>query len=155
MKLSSRSATATGPRPKPVEPNAQCLKSQRDVKILLVEDHEIVRKGLHELIDGCSGWKVCGEARNGKEAVEKTLALNPDVVVIDLLMPVMNGIEATKRIRRLCPATKIVMISMYDSQQVVAQKAGVNAYVSKNLTWRHLREAIAGVLEDGSNASKS
>jgi len=154
MKLSSRPATATGPRLKPVS-RTLCLKSQGDVKILLVEDHEIVRKGLFELIDGHLGWKVCGEAGNGKEAIEKTLALSPDLVVIDLLMPVMNGIEAAKQIRRLCPATKIVMISMYDSQQAVAQKAGVNAYVSKNLTWRDLHEAIAGVLEDRSSASQS
>ena len=141
---------AASPRLRPVSPNRQHLESQRGVKILLVEDHEIVRKGLYELIDGHSGWKVCGEAGNGKEAIEKSLSLNPDVVVIDLLMPVMNGIEATKQIRQLCPATKIVMVSMYDSQQAVAEKAGANAYVGKSRTWYDLRDAIATVLEDRS-----
>ena len=130
-------------------------ESRRDVKILLVEDHEIVRKGFCELIDGHSGWKVCGEAGNGKEAIEKTLALNPDVVVIDLLMPVMSGIEATKQIRQLCPATKIVMVSIYDSQRTVAEEAGANAYVGKNRTWPDLRDAIAGVLGDKSGTCES
>jgi len=116
------------------------------VKILVVEDHEIVRKGLCRLIGGYSGWKVCGEAANGREATEKTLALRPDVVVIDLLMPVMNGIEATEQIRRLCPATKVVMISIYDSQELEAQQAGANAYVGKSRTWEDLRCAIASVL---------
>jgi two-component system, NarL family, response regulator LiaR len=143
MKVSSQSGVVTAPSLEPGTCDAQYLTSPRDVKILLVDDHEIIRKGLHELIDGHFGWKVCGEAGNGKEAVEKALALNPDIVVIDLLMPVMDGIEATKQIRQLCPATKIVMVSMYDSQQPAAEKAGANAYVSKTLTWRDLRDAIS------------
>jgi DNA-binding NarL/FixJ family response regulator len=122
--------------------------SRRDIKILLVEDHEIVRKGLYDLIVEHPGWKVCGEAGNGKEAIEKTLTLNPDLVVMDLLMPVMNGIEATKQIRKLCPTTKVVMVSMYDSQQAAAEKAGANAYVGKSRTWADLHDAIAAVLED-------
>jgi DNA-binding NarL/FixJ family response regulator len=125
------------------------------VTILLVEDHDIVRKGFCELLDGHSGWKVCGEAGNGKEAIVKCLALHPDVVVIDLLMPVMSGLEATKQIRQLCPETKIVMVSMYDSQQSAAMKAGANAYVGKSRTWPELRDAIATVLGDRSPASQS
>jgi len=117
------------------------------VKILVVEDHEVVRKGLCRLIGGYSGWKVCGEAANGREAIKKTLALHPDVVVIDLLMPVMNGIEATEQIRRLCPATKVVVISVYDSQRLAAQQAGANAYVGKSRAWEDLRDAITAVLD--------
>jgi DNA-binding NarL/FixJ family response regulator len=155
MKLSSRSRVVRAPGVGVLQltpDRQQHPESQRDVKILLVEDHEIVRKGFCELIDGHSGWKVCGEAGNGKEAIEKTLSLNPDVVVIDLLMPIMNGIEATNQIRRLCPATKIVMVSMYDSQQAVAEKAGADAYVGKSRTWSDLRDAIAAVLKDKSGA---
>jgi two-component system, NarL family, response regulator LiaR len=122
------------------------LELRTGVEILVVEDHEIVRKGLCRLIGGYSCWKVCGEAVNGREAIEKTLALHPDIVVIDLLMPVMNGIEATKQIRRLCPATKVVMISAYDSQQLAAQKAGAHAYVGKSRAWEDLRDAITSVL---------
>ena len=125
------------------------LGSRREVKILVVEDHTMVREGLCQLLDGYSGWKVCGEAENGKEAIEKAHALHPDLVVIDLLMPIMNGIEATKEIRRLCPTTKVVIVSMYDSQEKAAAKAGANAYVGKSRTWCDLRDAIAAVLQDG------
>jgi CheY-like chemotaxis protein len=123
------------------------LQSQREVKILLVEDHEIIRNGLRILIGGYSGWKVCGEAGNGKEAIEKTLALRPDLVVIDVVMPVMDGIEATKQIRKVAPTTKVVMISMYDSTQLEAHQAGANAYVGKSGAWADLRDAITSVLE--------
>jgi len=123
------------------------LQSQRDVKILLVEDHEIIRKGLCILISGYSGWNVCGEAGNGKEAIEKTLALRPDLVVIDVVMPVMDGIEATSQIRKVSPATKVVMISMYDSTQLEAQQAGADAYIGKSRAWAELRAAIASVVE--------
>jgi DNA-binding NarL/FixJ family response regulator len=131
------------------------LRTPRDIRILLVEDHEVVRKGLYGLIDGHSGWKVCGEAANGKEAIEKAIALNPDVVVIDLVMPVMNGIEATTEIHRLCPAIKIVMISMFDSQHFLAKQSGANAYVGKSRSWADLRNAIAAVLEDTSPTPSS
>jgi DNA-binding NarL/FixJ family response regulator len=137
--------------PSSVSPEGQHLESQKDVRILLVEDREIVRKGFCELINGHSGWKVCGEAGNSREAIEKTLALKPDLVVIDLVMPVMSGLDATKELRRLFPAMKIVIVSMYDSQQTVAQKVGADAYVSKSRTWFDLRDAIIAVLGDGAS----
>ena len=129
------------------------LRERRDIRILLVEDHEIVRKGINGLIDGYAGWKVCGEASNGKEAIEKAVALHPDVVVIDLVMPVMNGIQATREIHRLCPAIKIVMVSMFDSQRFLAQQSGAHAYVGKSRSWSELRNAIAAVLDDTSTSS--
>jgi CheY-like chemotaxis protein len=131
-----------------MKPDTHQSEPRRNVKVLLVEDHEIVRKGLYGLIDGHFGWKVCGEAANGKEAIEKAVALSPDVVVIDLVMPVMNGIQATKEIHRLCPAIKIVMISMFDSQQILASQSGANAYVGKSRSWSDLRNAIAAVLKE-------
>ena len=134
--------------------NPPVESQSREVTILLVEDHEIVRKGLHGLIDGHSGWKVCGEAVSGNEAIEKTLALDPDVVAIDISMPGMDGIEATKRIRRLCPRTKVVIVSMYDSQQRLAEKAGADAYVAKSRTWQDLCNAISEVLQNRSGSSE-
>jgi len=124
------------------------VKSQgREVRILLVEDHEVVRKGLRDLIEGHSGWRVCGEAASGNEGIEKAGVLNPDVVAIDISMPGLDGIEATKRIRCLCPKAKLVVVSMYDSQKGLAAKAGADAYVGKSRTWGDLCKTIAEVLE--------
>lgn len=119
-------------------------------KILIVDDHEIVRTGLCRLIEGHSTWKVCGQAGNGKEAVEKTLALTPDLVLMDISMPTMNGIEATRHIRRLSPATKIVILSLHDDKTVVAQaqEAGADAYVVKSSPSDILLKTLSAILAE-------
>lgn len=118
--------------------------------ILIVDDHEIVRTGLCRLIEGHSTWKVCGQAGNGKEAVEKTLALKPDLVLMDISMPTMNGIEATRHIRRHSPATKIVILSLHDDKSIAAQakQAGADAYVVKSSPSEVLLETISAVLDE-------
>ncbi len=73
------------------------------LKVLIADDHDVVRKGLKMLIEEHAGWQVCGEARSGREAVEKCAQLNPDVIVIDVSMPDLNGLEATRQIRKACP----------------------------------------------------
>lgn len=73
------------------------------LKVLIADDHDIVRKGLRALVEEHPEWQVCGEARSGREAVEKAIQLNPDIVVIDVSMPDLNGLEATRQIRKLCP----------------------------------------------------
>lgn len=79
-----------------------------------------MRSGLRRLIESQSGWEVCGEAGNGQEAIEKALALKPDLVLMDITMPVMSGIEATRQIRQLSPETKIVIVSMHDNHIISA-----------------------------------
>jgi len=118
------------------------------IKILVVDDHEIVRRGLRRLIEGHSGWKVCGEAGDGKEAIEKTLALKPDLVLMDISMPIMNGIEATRQIRRLSPETKIVILSLHDDRAIAtkAKEAGADAYVVKTSPCDTVLGAMATVL---------
>ena len=103
-------------------------------RILLADDHEIVRSGMKSLLDAHHPWVVCGEAENGKQAVEKVMELKPDMVVLDLSMPVMNGIEAAREIRKLSPKTKIVMFSMHDSARMAyeAKEAGADAYIVKS-----------------------
>lgn len=117
-------------------------------KILVVDDHAIVRHGLRSVLDGDSPWEICGEAENGKDAIEKALALKPDLVLMDISMPVMNGIEATRQLRRLLPQTKIVILSLHDSEQIASQakEAGANAYVIKSQTSAHLYDTILSVL---------
>ena len=114
-----------------------------------MDDHEVVRKGIKYLLEGQSGWTTCGEAGNGQEAIEKVLELKPDLVLMDISMPIMNGIEATKQIHRLSPSTKIVILSMHDSAQIAEQvkQSGANAYLIKSSSAEKLRATIAEVLQ--------
>jgi DNA-binding NarL/FixJ family response regulator len=120
-------------------------------RILIVDDHKIVRSGLRRLVERQSGWEVCGEAVNGKEAIEKALALNPDLVLMDISMPVMIGIEATRQIRRLAPVTKIVIVSLHDDESITAEakSTGADAYVVKPCPSEILLKTIAAVLGEG------
>ena len=115
-------------------------------RILIVDDHEIVRKGLAGLLQ--PRWEVCGEAGDGLEAVEKVLELKPDLVLLDLSMPVMGGTAAAREIRRRSPQTKIIFLSMHDSDSVseLARLAGADACISKQRPTQELQTAIAAVL---------
>ena len=117
-------------------------------KILLVDDHEVVRRGIRTLLHGPGDWEICGEAENGQEAVDKARELNPDLIVLDVSMPVMNGIEAARRIRQLSPGVKIVMFSMHDSPQIAQQavEAGASACLLKSDAASDLQAIIAGLL---------
>jgi DNA-binding NarL/FixJ family response regulator len=121
------------------------------IRILIVDDHEIVRSGLRRLLETQSGWEVCGEAGNGKEAIEKALALKPDLVLMDISMPVMNGIEATRQMRRLSPMTKVVIVSLHDNKSIAAQAkdAGAYAYLVKAAPSEIVLKTIAAVLGKG------
>jgi DNA-binding NarL/FixJ family response regulator len=117
-------------------------------RILLADDFDIVRRGIRGLLDGPPGWEICGEAANGREAVEKTLELKPDLVVLDVGMPIMNGIEAARQIRAFAPATKIVIFSVHRSAQLLerAKEAGVDACLAKGAAAEELRNTVAALL---------
>jgi DNA-binding NarL/FixJ family response regulator len=119
-------------------------------RIVLADDHEVIRRGIRSLLDGAS-WEVCGEAANGQEAVEKVAELKPDLVVMDVSMPVMNGIEATRIIRSSSPSTKVVIFSMHDSPQIAAaaSEAGASACLTKTSLGDQLKKVIAQVLANG------
>ena len=103
-------------------------------RILVADDHETVRMGVRMALARDPQFEVCGEAANGREAIAKVKELHPDAVVLDVSMPLMNGLEAAREIRRLAPAAKIVMFSMYDSAQMMAtaRDAGADAFVLKS-----------------------
>jgi two-component system nitrate/nitrite response regulator NarL len=103
-------------------------------RILLVDDHEVMRRGIRALLSGDTHWEIAGEAENGKEAIAQVEKLHPDLVVLDLTMPVMNGLEAARGIRQIAPATKILIFSMHESPQITreAREAGADAFLSKS-----------------------
>jgi DNA-binding NarL/FixJ family response regulator len=116
-------------------------------RILIVDDHDLVRSGIASLLR--NSWDICGEAGNGREAIDKVLDLKPDVVLLDLSMPVMGGTEAAREIRRLSPTTKIVFLSMHDSETVMelARLAGADACLNKRCATEELNTAITAVLK--------
>jgi NarL family two-component system response regulator YdfI len=102
--------------------------------ILIVDDSAPLRHALRSLIQQDENWEICGEAENGSVAVEKVKELHPDVVILDLEMPVMNGLEAGREIALLAPNTTMVMFTMHSSEQLVkaARAAGIKEVVSKS-----------------------
>jgi DNA-binding NarL/FixJ family response regulator len=118
-------------------------------RTLLVEDHALVRAGLRALLDGAEGLEVIGEAPDGRHAVSMCESLQPELVLMDVAMPDLNGIEAARQIRTACPAAKILMVSMHESRQYIFEslKAGANGYVLKEAAFTELLAAIKEVLE--------
>lgn len=114
------------------------------LRILLVDDHDVVRQGLRKILEARQGWVVCGEASDGREAVEMALKLRPDVAVIDLMMPGFNGLEATRQIRSELPNTEVLVFTMHESEELIheALTAGARGYVLKTGAGRQLVEAI-------------
>ena len=119
------------------------------MRVVLADDHEVVRKGIRAIVNGHPPWTVCGEAENGQQAIDLVLELKPDLVVLDLSMPVMNGLQATKRIRQLAPTTKILILSMHDSPQAErdALAAGADAFLTKTASPDTLIQAVCTLLD--------
>jgi DNA-binding NarL/FixJ family response regulator len=117
------------------------------IRILLVDDHPIVRQGLRTLLEGRPGWEIVGEAADGLEALDKASSLQPDVVVLDVTMPKMNGLEACRLIRQKGSALEILFVTQHDSPQMMreALDAGARGYVVKSNAARDLLEAVEAV----------
>jgi DNA-binding NarL/FixJ family response regulator len=117
------------------------------IRILLVEDHKIVREGTRQLLEQAPDLTVIGEAADGGEAVRLATELSPDVVVMDVRLPVLNGIEATKVIKDQHPNMPILILSAYDDDRYVFPllDAGANGYVLKTTSWAELAQAIRTV----------
>ena len=117
------------------------------ITVLLADDHTIVRDGLRYLLQAAGDLQIAGLAANGQQAVEQAILHHPNVAVIDVSMPVMDGIEATKKISAQLPEIRIIMLSMYDTPQYVerAIHAGACAYVLKDAAGDELVQAIRAV----------
>jgi DNA-binding NarL/FixJ family response regulator len=113
-------------------------------RILIADDHEVVRQGLKAILASQQGWHVCGEAVNGREAVDKSKRLKPDVVILDISMPELNGLEATRQIREVCPQTQVLILTVNESEELVKQvfAAGARGYLLKSDAGRELTAAV-------------
>src|SRR5256885_468588 len=120
------------------------------LRIFVADDHEVVRRGICALLTSHSGWEVCGEASNGREAVDNVGDLKPDIVILDISMPGLNGLEATRQILQRNPEQKIAILSITDSEQMIqeALKAGAKAYVLKSDAAKDLIAAIEALQLD-------
>ncbi len=118
------------------------------LRILVVDDYLVARKTIRSLLTWHS-LHVCGEAENGKQAVEKVKELNPDLVLLDINMPVMNGVQAAYEIRRISPSTKIIFFTIHDSPEAVAagRTVGVDAFVPKAAAGTQLIPAVKRLLK--------
>ncbi|MGD2271563.1 MAG: response regulator transcription factor [Desulfobacterales bacterium] len=127
------------------------------INIMLADDHTIVRQGLARLLNDQPDLKVVGQVVNGRAAVDNALELKPDIVIMDIAMPQMNGIEAAKRIRKKLPGTKILILSMYSHEHYIHEliETGVSGYLLKDSTGRDIINAIHAAMNDETFLSPS
>jgi len=113
-------------------------------RVLVADDHDLMRRGIRTLLETHAGWEVCGEARTGREAVEKAEELKPDVIVLDISMPELNGVEAARRIRKTSANTEVLILSMHYSDQLIREivDAGIRGYIVKSDSDRDLIIAV-------------
>lgn len=122
----------------------------KSITIIVADDHAVIRKGLRTLLEEHRNWKVIAEAANGREAVEKAARLRPDLIVMDLSMPELNGLEATRLILKAVPNTRVLILSMHNTEELVGEtlQAGARGYVLKSDTERDLTRALEAVLDN-------
>jgi two-component system response regulator NreC len=127
------------------------------VTVLLAEDHTIVRHGLAKLLEAEPGLQVVGEARNGREAIAKVEELKPDVVIMDIAMPLLNGIEATRQIKKNRPQTKVIILSMHSHDRFISElfSLGASGYLLKDSTGLDIIQAIESAIKGDTYLSPS
>jgi two-component system, NarL family, nitrate/nitrite response regulator NarL len=126
------------------------LEKRVSLRILVVDDHESVRKGVCVILGTRGDIEVCGEACNGQEAIDKAQELTPDLVILDITMPVLSGIDAAEEIRRTLPHVPILFLSMHQGRQIIAEakRIGVRGYVRKSDAAATLLNAVDALLRN-------
>jgi DNA-binding NarL/FixJ family response regulator len=127
------------------------------IRIMIADDHTILRQGLVRLLEDQPEFKVVEEATNGRMALEKALDLKPDIIIMDIAMPLMNGIEAAKRIKKHLPKTKIIILSMYSHENYIHEllKTGISGYLLKDSSGRDIIHAIQAAMKNETFLSPS
>jgi len=127
------------------------------IKVLIADDHTILRQGIKALLDNQAGIEVIGEAKDGREALTLIEDLLPDVILMDIAMPGLNGLEATRRIKKKFPKIKVLVLTMYTNEEYVFQilQAGANGYLVKETAFQDLISAIRAVYRDEAFMSPS
>ena len=126
------------------------MPALNNLRILIADDHEIVRRGLTSLLSSRPDWIVCAEASTGRDAVALAEQHRPDIVVMDISMPGLNGLEATRKIRKVFPKTQVVILSIHYSDQLVREvlDSGARAYILKSDASRDLLNAVEALAND-------
>jgi DNA-binding NarL/FixJ family response regulator len=121
----------------------------KTLRILLADDHALMRRGLKAILESMPGWEVCAETNTGREAVAKAAQLRPDVVVLDVCMPELNGIEATRQIRKASPRTEVLILSVHHSDHLIREviDAGARGYLVKSDSDRDLVTAVESLAQ--------
>jgi len=116
-------------------------------KVLIADDHQVMRKGVRAVVELLEGWEVCGEASTGREAVEMVERLRPQIVVMDVTMPELNGLEATRQIKKILPATEVLMFTGLETEELIRQvfEAGARSYILKTDGREQLEAALTAL----------
>lgn len=117
------------------------------LRILIADDHEIVRKGVRDVIEGPPNWQVCADAADGQEALDLALREQPDIAVLDVSLPILNGVALTRCLHRDCPSVRVLLFTMHDDDETVSSglAAGARGYVLKSDSETHLEAAISAL----------
>jgi len=125
------------------------LRVSTMTRILIADDHDVVRSGVRRIIEGHAGWTVVAEAADGNDAIAKAIATNPDVAILDYRLPLLDGIQATRQIRRRAPSVEILIFTMHDDESLLHDllEAGARGYVLKSDAGQHLTSAIQALAD--------
>ena len=124
-------------------------------RVIVVDDHAVIRRGVQGILQAFPEWELCGEAENGQEAIRLAETVRPEIVIMDVSMPVLNGLEATRIIHKIQPTTKILLLTLHSSSELIrsAFRAGAQGYVLKSDAEHELVRALNVLAGDGTYVS--